>query len=103
MRTIRIGSGAGYSGDRIEPAIELAEKGDIAAPSGSGAGQSGDAPELPTPRGVGGSESGEDLLEPGADQPIEPLPHSDEIGADEDTNCRRNHAVSRTASNEHSC
>jgi hypothetical protein len=29
MRTVRIGSGAGYSGDRIEPAIELAEKGDI--------------------------------------------------------------------------
>src|SRR6201987_1455421 len=29
MRTIRIGSGAGYSGDRVEPAIELAEKGDI--------------------------------------------------------------------------
>jgi Acyclic terpene utilisation family protein AtuA len=29
MRTIRIGSGAGYSGDRIEPAIELADKGDI--------------------------------------------------------------------------
>ena len=29
MRTIRIGSGAGYSGDRIEPAIELAEKADI--------------------------------------------------------------------------
>src|SRR5258708_12437634 len=29
MRPIRIGSGAGYSGDRIEPAIELAEKGDI--------------------------------------------------------------------------
>ncbi|MGB7119574.1 MAG: acyclic terpene utilization AtuA family protein, partial [Bradyrhizobium sp.] len=29
MRTIRIGSGAGYSGDRIEPAIELAEKGEI--------------------------------------------------------------------------
>src|SRR3954470_3162511 len=27
MRTIRIGSGAGYSGDRIEPAVELAEKG----------------------------------------------------------------------------
>src|SRR5437660_1216068 len=26
---IRIGSGAGYSGDRIEPAVELAEKGDI--------------------------------------------------------------------------
>jgi hypothetical protein len=30
MRTIRIGSGAGYSGDRIEPAVELVEKGDIA-------------------------------------------------------------------------
>src|SRR5258708_15652721 len=29
MRTIRSGSGAGYSGDRIEPAVELAEKGDI--------------------------------------------------------------------------
>src|ERR1700722_20337024 len=29
MRTIRIGSGGGYSGDRIEPAIELAEKGEI--------------------------------------------------------------------------
>jgi hypothetical protein len=29
MRTIRIGSGAGYSGDRVEPALELAEKGDI--------------------------------------------------------------------------
>jgi hypothetical protein len=29
MRTIRIGSGAGYSGDRIEPALELAEKGDL--------------------------------------------------------------------------
>jgi Acyclic terpene utilisation family protein AtuA len=29
MRTIRIGSGAGYSGDRIEPAVELAEKGSI--------------------------------------------------------------------------
>src|SRR3979490_2700315 len=29
MRTIRIGSGAGYSGDRVEPAGELAEKGDI--------------------------------------------------------------------------
>jgi Acyclic terpene utilisation family protein AtuA len=27
MRTLRIGSGAGYSGDRIEPAVELAEKG----------------------------------------------------------------------------
>src|ERR1700686_4188903 len=29
MRTIRIGSGAGYSGDRIEPGVELAEKGEI--------------------------------------------------------------------------
>ncbi len=29
MRTIRIGAGAGYSGDRIEPAVELAEKGEI--------------------------------------------------------------------------
>jgi hypothetical protein len=29
VRTIRIGSGAGYSGDRIEPAVELAEKGNI--------------------------------------------------------------------------
>jgi hypothetical protein len=29
VRTIRIGSGAGYSGDRIEPAVELAERGDI--------------------------------------------------------------------------
>jgi hypothetical protein len=29
MRSIRLGSGAGYSGDRIEPAIELAEHGDI--------------------------------------------------------------------------
>ncbi|HSU06283.1 MAG TPA: acyclic terpene utilization AtuA family protein, partial [Acetobacteraceae bacterium] len=29
MKTVRIGSGAGYSGDRIEPAIELAEYGDI--------------------------------------------------------------------------
>jgi hypothetical protein len=29
MRSIRIGSGAGYSGDRIEPALELAEHGDI--------------------------------------------------------------------------
>ncbi len=27
MRAVRIGSGAGYSGDRIEPAVELAEKG----------------------------------------------------------------------------
>ncbi|HXP97061.1 MAG TPA: acyclic terpene utilization AtuA family protein [Telmatospirillum sp.] len=30
MKTMRIGSGAGYSGDRIEPAVELVEKGDIA-------------------------------------------------------------------------
>lgn len=29
MKTIRIGAGAGYSGDRIEPAVELAEKGDL--------------------------------------------------------------------------
>lgn len=29
MKTVRIGSGAGYSGDRIEPAVELAEKGGI--------------------------------------------------------------------------
>ncbi|SMF38473.1 acyclic terpene utilization AtuA family protein [Pseudogulbenkiania subflava] len=29
MQTLRIGSGAGYSGDRIEPALELAEKGEI--------------------------------------------------------------------------
>jgi hypothetical protein len=29
MKKVRIGSGAGYSGDRIEPAFELAEKGDI--------------------------------------------------------------------------
>ncbi|ATM96498.1 Protein of uncharacterised function (DUF1446) [Yersinia frederiksenii] len=29
MKKIRIGSGAGYAGDRIEPAVELAEKGDI--------------------------------------------------------------------------
>ena len=29
MRTLRIGAGAGYSGDRIEPAIELAEQGDL--------------------------------------------------------------------------
>ena len=27
MRSIRIGAGAGYAGDRIEPAVELAEKG----------------------------------------------------------------------------
>ncbi|MDE2007683.1 MAG: DUF1446 domain-containing protein [Rhodospirillales bacterium] len=30
MKTVRIGSGAGYSGDRIEPAVELAEQGGIA-------------------------------------------------------------------------
>jgi hypothetical protein len=29
MKHIRIGSGAGYSGDRLEPAVELAEKGDL--------------------------------------------------------------------------
>ena len=29
MRTIRMGAGAGYSGDRIEPAVELAEKGGL--------------------------------------------------------------------------
>jgi len=29
MRQIRIGAGAGYSGDRIEPAVELAEKGNL--------------------------------------------------------------------------
>lgn len=29
MKRIRIGGGAGYSGDRIEPAVELAEKGGI--------------------------------------------------------------------------
>ena len=29
MKTIRIGGGAGYSGDRIEPALELAEKGEL--------------------------------------------------------------------------
>ena len=29
MKLIRIGAGAGYSGDRIEPAIELAEKGKL--------------------------------------------------------------------------
>src|SRR3954449_13396940 len=29
MKTVRIGSGAGYSGDRIEPALELAERGDL--------------------------------------------------------------------------
>ncbi len=29
MKTVRIGSGAGYSGDRVEPAVELAERGGI--------------------------------------------------------------------------
>lgn len=29
MKTLRIGGGAGYSGDRIEPAVELAEHGEI--------------------------------------------------------------------------
>ena len=29
MKTIRIGTGAGYAGDRIEPAVELIEKGNI--------------------------------------------------------------------------
>ena len=29
MKTIRIGSGAGYAGDRIEPAMELIEKGKL--------------------------------------------------------------------------
>ena len=29
MRTIRMGAGAGYAGDRIEPAVELAEKGGL--------------------------------------------------------------------------
>ncbi|AZE56510.1 Protein of unknown function DUF1446 [Pseudomonas synxantha] len=29
MNTLRIGSGAGYSGDRIEPAVELAVQGDL--------------------------------------------------------------------------
>jgi hypothetical protein len=29
MKIVRLGSGAGFSGDRIEPAVELAEKGDI--------------------------------------------------------------------------
>jgi len=29
MRTLRIGSGAGYSGDRIDPAVELAQKGGL--------------------------------------------------------------------------
>jgi hypothetical protein len=29
MRTVRIGAGAGFSGDRIEPAVEVAEKGGV--------------------------------------------------------------------------
>ncbi len=29
MRSVRLGAGAGYAGDRIEPAIELAERGEI--------------------------------------------------------------------------
>ncbi len=29
MRAVRIGAGAGFSGDRIEPAVELAEKGEL--------------------------------------------------------------------------
>ena len=29
MKKIRIGSGAGYGGDRIEPAVELMEKGSL--------------------------------------------------------------------------
>ena len=29
MRTLRLGAGAGYSGDRIEPAVELVERGDL--------------------------------------------------------------------------
>src|SRR5947208_15975579 len=29
MQTIRIGCGAGYAGDRIEPAVELAERGEL--------------------------------------------------------------------------
>ena len=29
MRTIRIGSGAGFSNDRVEPGIELLEKGQL--------------------------------------------------------------------------
>ena len=30
MRTVRIGAGSGFSGDRIEPAVELAERGGLA-------------------------------------------------------------------------
>jgi len=29
MRCVRLGCGAGYSGDRLEPAVELAERGDL--------------------------------------------------------------------------
>jgi hypothetical protein len=29
VKTIRIGCGAGYSGDRIEPAVELATMGEL--------------------------------------------------------------------------
>src|SRR5215813_10941904 len=29
MRTVRIGAGAGYSGDRIEPAVDLARRGNL--------------------------------------------------------------------------
>ena len=28
-KTIRIGSGAGYAGDRLEPSLELIEKGNL--------------------------------------------------------------------------
>ena len=29
MHTVRLGAGAGYSGDRVEPALELVEQGEI--------------------------------------------------------------------------
>src|SRR6185436_18978807 len=29
MRTVRMGAGAGYSGDRIAPAVDLAERGEL--------------------------------------------------------------------------
>jgi hypothetical protein len=29
MRRVRVGGGAGYAGDRVEPAVELAERGDV--------------------------------------------------------------------------
>ena len=29
MKTVRIGSGAGYGGDRIEPAIDLIKRGNL--------------------------------------------------------------------------